>query len=175
MRKTRSLGFDDLEARKLLTKVHHAALHVAPVLASSSPAEVLALDGTLVANNKAATILTDGYGDQTTATPVSGVLAGLGMVHGTWDETVDGNGKYLGPDEIQLHTSKGSFIVAFDATTLGQGAPTAQGMVYNGAAVEVVDGTGAYAKASATGFIQENTNAKQTVIESLALNNGSST
>jgi hypothetical protein len=168
MRHARSLGFDNLEARQLLSKIHHAA---------SPPAEVaapLSLAGTLVANHKLATISTDAYGDQTTITPVAGVLAGVGMVRGSWDESTDMNGNYLGPDSIQLHNNKGTFVIGFDATTVGQAAMTPQGMVYNGAAIELVDGTGAYAEATTSGFLQMNTNARQTVVTSLTLTSGTS-
>jgi hypothetical protein len=171
MRHARSLGFDDLEARKLLTaKVgHHLAAHSEPAIAFP-PAEVaipLTLDGTLTANVKAATIVTDSYGDQTTVTPVSGVLAGVGAVRGTWNESANVEQQYLGPDSIQLHNAKGSFVLAFDATALGQGEQTPQGTVYPGAALQFAHGAGAYAKLSVSGFIQENTNARATVVESL--------
>jgi hypothetical protein len=176
MRHVRPLGFDDLEARKLLTKVHHAAVHADPVPASP-PAQVaapLVLDGTLAANNKAAQVITDDYGDQTTATPVSGVLGGLGVVRGTWDESADQYGNYLDPDTIQLHNSKGSFVLAFDATTTGQGQQTAQGIVYDGATQQLEDGTGAYARASESGFIQMNLKPRGSVVESLTVSSNKS-
>jgi hypothetical protein len=167
MRHVRPLGFDDLEARKLLTKVHHAAVHADPV--ATEVAIPLTLDGTLVLHNKAAAVQTDALGDQTTATPVSGVLGGLGMVRGVWDESVDQNGAYLDPDIIQLHNSKGSFVIAFDATTLGQGEQAANGTVFYGAAQQLENGTGAFARSTESGFVQVNTNAKETVDESLTL------
>jgi hypothetical protein len=163
MRHVRSLGFDDLEARKLLTTVHHAAVH-AITKPASPPKEVagpLALDGSLAVNNRSAWVSTDQFGDQTTATPVSGVLGGLGVVRGTWDESVDQNGAYLNPDTIRLHNSKGSFVIAFDATAFGQSP--------NGASQHLEGGTGAYARASESGFVQLNTNPKETVVESLTV------
>jgi hypothetical protein len=177
MRHVRPLGFDDLESRKLLTKLHHAAVHADPAPASR-PAEVaapLVLDGTLVVNSKAAQVLTDDLGDQTTASPVSGVLGGLGRVRGTWDESVDQYGEYLDPDTIQLQNSRGSFVLAFDATTTGQGQQTAQGMVYNGAPQQLEDGTGAYAKASESGFIQMNAKPRGTVVASLTVSSNNPT
>jgi hypothetical protein len=183
MRHVRSLGFDDLESRKLMTKVHPAAAHIDPFPpASSTPptaAEVaapqtLTLQGTLTANTKAARIITDDFGDQTTATPVSGVLAGIGLVHGTWDESADEAQQYLGPDSIQLHNSKGSFVIGFDATSLGQSVQTSQGTVYPGAGLQLDNGTGIYANATASGYVQEVTNARQTVIEGLTLSGNTS-
>ena len=84
------------------------------------------------------------------------------------------NGNYLDPDTIQLHTSKGSFVIAFDATTLGQGVQAANGTVFYGASQQLEDGTGAFARSSESGFIQVNTNAKETVVESLTLSSGNS-
>jgi hypothetical protein len=178
MRHVRSLGFDDLEARKLLTKVHHAVEPADPKPASST-AEVAApitFQGTLNVVNKSASVITDDFGNQTTATPVSGFIDGIGAVQGTWDESADSAEQYLGPDSIQLHNSKGSFVLGFYATELGQSEETAQGtLVYPGANVAVDNGTGAYAKISGSGFIQEITNAKETVIKGLSLNGGPST
>ncbi len=177
MRHVRSLGFDDLEGRQLLSRVHHLALHTHPLPASSiaTPGASLALSGTLSANTRASTVTYDSLGDQTTVTRVSGVLSGVGLVHGIWNESVDINQKYLGPDSIQLHSARGSFVITFDATTLGQGQSTPQGTVYNGAVQHLVNGKGLYAGASETGFIQENTNARHTVVQSLTLSPGTST
>jgi hypothetical protein len=177
MRHARPLGFDDLEARKLLTKVHHAAVQAEPKPASA-PSEVavpLTLEGTLSADTKASKIITDDFGNQTTATPVSGVLTGVGQVRGTWDESADSAEQYLGPDSIQLHNSKGSFVLGFYATALGESEQTAQGTVYPGASVQIADGTGAYANATVSGFVQEATNARETVVRGLTLSTGAST
>lgn len=154
-----------------MTRIHHPVAHVAP-LPGNPPAHVatpLALQGTLIVHTRASKIVYDAYGDQVTATPVSGYLSGVGHVRGTWDESVDGNGKYLGPDSIQLHNSKGSFVLGFDATTLSRTEQTAQGTIYPGATLLLDNGTGAYDGASTSGFLQENTNARHTVVTSLTL------
>ncbi len=172
MRPTRSFGFDTLEGRMLLSKVHHPALHAAPVPASSSPppqvASPMTLTGTLTANGKA-TVQYDSYGDQVTVTPVSGTLSGVGAVRGTWDESVDGSGKYLGPDSIQLHDAHGSLVVGFDATALANPVTTPQGTTYPGASFQVDNGQGAFAGATASGSIQETTNARHTQITGFTL------
>jgi hypothetical protein len=177
MRHARSLGFDALEARKLLTKVHHPALSANAVPASST-AEISApitFQGTLNIANKSSSIVTDDLGNQTTVVPVSGYIDGIGAVKGTWDESADSAEQYLGPDSIQLHNSKGSFVLGFYATQLGQSEQNPQGTIlYPGANVQVDDGTGAYANIKGSGFVQEMTNAKETVIEGLSLSGGPS-
>jgi hypothetical protein len=178
MRHVRSLGFDDLEARKLLTKVHHATL-TADAVPSASTAEISApitFQGTLNIANKSSSIITDDLGDQMTVVPVSGDIDGIGAVKGTWDESADAAEQYLGPDSIQLHNSKGSFVLGFNATELGQSEQSAQGtVVYPGANLQVNNGTGAYANLKGSGFVQELTNAKETVIEGFSFSGGPST
>ena len=53
------------------------------------------------------------------------------------------------------------WVIAFDATTFGQGP--------NGASQHLEGGTGAYARASESGFLQLNTNPKETVVESVTV------
>ena len=162
MRHARNPVFDDLEGRQLLSTVHHAAL-------PQDTAGPLELDGTLTVDARAAKVSLDDFGDQTTETPVSGVLGGLGLVHGTWDESADINGAYLGPDTIRLHNSRGSFVIEFDDTTFGQGIPTAQGRVYDVAHQQLQEGTGAFVRASEAGLIRQTTDAKETTVESFTL------
>ncbi len=171
MSHARSLDFDDLEGRKLLTAAHHAAVHPdhRPASAAAHVAGPIALDGTLVVDAKAAKTSTDAYGDLTKETPVHGFLNGIGAVHGIWAESADLNGTYLGPDKIQLNTPRGSFMIAFDDTTFGQGIQTPQGTVYDVAAQQLVDGTGAFARVSESGSIQQATNANESVVQSFTL------
>ena len=110
MRHLRSLCFESLEERKLLSRAHFGA-HVRPAVTATS----LVLTGTLRVHNNAATTSTDAQGDVMTSTPVVGQLGTMGPVRGTWNETSGQYGDYMGPDTLQLHTSKGSFIVAFSA------------------------------------------------------------
>ncbi len=73
MRHVRSLGFEDLEARKLLStaKAHpaaHRTVHSAPVTVP------LVLDGTIKVDNGAASSVTNLDGSTTTSTPAAGTL-----------------------------------------------------------------------------------------------------
>jgi hypothetical protein len=165
MRHDRALGFDALETRQLLSKAHHVAAHIAPAVA----AVPLVLDGTLNVNNKGASVATNADGSSTTSTPVAGVLAGLGQVHGLWNESVDSFGEYQGPDTIQLRDPQGSFVVAFSTANLGKAHRTAQGDVFHPLTQRVYNGTGAYARASESGSLEMNTNNAGKVIVSMTL------
>lgn len=166
MRHIRTLGFDDLESRKLLSTVHPAAgSHHAP----AAVAMALNLDGTLVVNMKDATQTNDAQGDVLTLVPVSGVLGTMGKVHGIWTETVDQFGDYLGPDTIQLSNAHGSFTVSFDSANLGKAVKTAHGSVFHPLGQRNDGGTGTYAKATENGSITVITNPSKGISETMTL------
>ena len=141
MRHARSLCVESLEERKLLSRAH-----VAPHDRPAVRATALVLTGTLKVDNNAATTNTDDDGDVMISTPVAGQLGTLGQVHGIWNTSSDDYGDYLGPDTLQLRTSKGTLMVAFSEQNTDSVTHVA------GGATETVhpqfgnDGTGAYAK-----------------------------
>ena len=75
MRHTRSLCFDSLEERKLLSRATSGP-HARPAVTATS----LVLTGTLRVQNKAAKTSMDPQGDVMTSTPVAGQLGTLGQV-----------------------------------------------------------------------------------------------
>ena len=130
MRHVHPLGFDDLEARKLMTKAH---AKVVP----------LVFEGTLAVDRKDASSTMDAYGDTDRTTPVSGVLIGVGKVKGTWVEGSDYYGDPIGTDTIQLKDPQGSFTVTFDPTKLGKEHPVPGGEAFAGIPQSVRGGSGA--------------------------------
>jgi hypothetical protein len=151
MRFVRSLGFDDLEARQLLSKVHPGAAHPVHAAVVATP---LVLSGTLAIDTKATSTINNLDGSMSQVTPVVGVLGALGEVHGVWTESVDSFGEYEAPDTIQLRNSQGAFVIEFNNANPGKAQKLGHGAVYYQLAQRVVDGTGAYARSSETGTIQ---------------------
>ena len=147
MRRVLALGFEGLEARKLLTASHHAAAHAAPA------AVVVVPVGTLAVENHAATTAMGALGGSTTTTPVAGSLDGLGKVRGAWDKSLDTFGDYAGPDTLRLRDSRGSFVLAFNTSAAGKVRHHADGTVSYEIADHVRGGTGAYARATGVGTI----------------------
>jgi hypothetical protein len=169
MRNARSPSYENLEARMLFNaKVHHAVVPKAPAVVVP-----LVLDGTLAVDQKAASVSQDSVGDMTTSVPVVGQLAGLGKVHGVWNESQDSMGTYLGPDTIQLRDSQGAFVIMFNDASPGKPHRNAAGAVYNPLSQRVIGGAGAYAKATEAGTIVMSTNAARTNVQSLTLNTSS--
>jgi hypothetical protein len=158
------LRFEDLEARRLLSKVHVAVAHPAPA------AVPLMLDGTLAVNNNGASTTMNPDGSSTTTVPVAGRLGALGEVRGVWYENVDAYGDSAGSDTITLRNSKGAFGVAFNNQSSGQAHPIGNGAVSYEHAQRVLGGSGAYAHASESGSIELITNDAKTHVESLVLN-----
>jgi hypothetical protein len=164
MRHVRSLCFEALEQRKLLSRGHIVAHAKHAVVATA-----LVLNGTLTVNSKGTTVNMDELGNTTTSTPVSGQLGALGAVRGIWNESADSEGDYVGPDTLQLHNSKGSFNVTFNADNPGQLHRIAGGGVYYEHPQHVSGGMRAYARAKESGSIELTTNPARTVVESMTL------
>jgi hypothetical protein len=80
MRCIRSLRFDDLEARKLLTTTHVAV----PLALTPLP-----INGTLAVNLNTASQVENDDGSETTSVSVSGRLGTLGKVTGEWNQSID--------------------------------------------------------------------------------------
>ena len=164
MSHVRSLCFDVLEERKLLSRGQVVAHAKHAVVATA-----LVLNGTLTVNNRGTTTSMDDQGNTTTSTPVSGQLGALGAVRGIWNESADSEGDYVGPDTLQLHNATGSFIVAFNANNPGQLHRISGGSVYYQHAQHVSGGTRAYARAKESGSIELTTNTARTAVESMTL------
>ena len=169
MSHVRSLCFDALEERKLLSAGHIVAHPKHAVVATP-----LVLNGTLAVDSKGTTTSMDEQGDTTTSTPVAGQLGTLGKVRGVWNESADSEGDYLGPDTLQLHNAKGSFTVAFNADNPGQLHRIAGGGVYYEHPQLVSGGARAYARAKESGSIELTTNTVRTVVESMTITTQSS-
>ncbi len=168
MKHVRSLRFEGLEARQLLSRAHvHAAVaHLArPALTP------VALNGTLSVDNNPNEMNTveNEDGSTTTSVPVAGQLTGLGEVHGIWDETVDSFGDYEGPDTLTIHAPNGAVVVAFNNASSKPLDPKVHGAVSYEHPQMVIGGTGAYARPLETGTIELTTNAARTEIVSMTL------
>jgi hypothetical protein len=171
MRHVRSLGFDDLETRKLLSKVDHPtaeAVHK-PAPVPAAVAMPLDLDGTLVVDMKDSSQSTDDEGDQTTMVPVTGYLGTMGKVHGVWSESVDEFGDYLGPDTIEFANAKGTYTIAFNTANLGNARKIGKESVFPTLAQQLDGATGIYAKATETGSIQVILNPSKGVAETMTI------
>jgi hypothetical protein len=168
MRHARSLEFDGLEARKLLSRAH------APVVHHAVKAEVatvpLVLNGTLTVDNKAAQeTSTNGFGGETISTPVSGVLSGVGKVHGQWNENLGSFGDYLGANVLVLQNKQGSFMISFGTENAKNSTRTAKGFIFAPIPQHIVSPTGAYAHSAETGSIVLNTNASRELVLNMSL------
>jgi hypothetical protein len=169
MNHVRSLFFESLEARKLLSSAHMNVAHAKPAVVATP----LVLNGTLTVDNKAASTTVNSDGSTTTSIPVSGQLATLGKVRGIWDESADQFGDYQGPDTIQLRGSKGTIVIAFSNATHVPVSHTGRGSV-SYQHFQVSDGgTRAYSRATESGWIVLTTNAAHNSIESMTLTTAS--
>jgi hypothetical protein len=157
--------FDTLEARELLTG--SVAAHGHPSPAAAAP---LVLEGTLTVNNRAAMSVANLDGSSTTSVPVSGRLAGLGVVRGAWNESTDPYGDYQGPDTIHLRDAQGTFTVVFSNQSPGPAHRAGARTVYYQHNQRVQGGTGAYARARESGTLNLNMNAAHSAVASLTLN-----
>lgn len=165
MRHVRSLGFEALETRQLLSRAHVATAHAAPAAA----AVPLVLSGTLTVDNKGATTTMNSDGSSTTFTPVAGRIGTLGQVKGLWDTSVDPYGDYMGPDTLYLQNSQGAFILTFQDANAAGGRPLGHGAVDYVHTQRLYQGKRAYANASETGTIQLDSNKAKSQIVSMTL------
>lgn len=171
----RTLQFDALETRELLSVAHahaprwhhprHARVHARPTIAATS----LVLAGTLTVNNRGAYTVPNLAGGMTTSAPVAGQLGSLGEVRGTWYESTDSYGYYVGPDTITLHAAHGSFTVSFNNGSSGPAHPSGHATVFYQHPQHAGAGTGAFAGARETGTIDLNMNHGHTTVVSLTL------
>jgi hypothetical protein len=166
MRYARSLVFDALETRKLMSAGHHAAAHAK---ARDVPAGTMVLSGTLTVNNALALSSDDASGDVQTATPVSGRLAGLGAVRGTWYEDTDEYGDYLPPDNIYLRTSEGTIVIAFNSQEPTKESDARHGAVTYDFAQLARGETGTYTNYTESGTIDLTSNSARNAVKTMEL------
>jgi hypothetical protein len=166
MKHVRSLGFEALETRQLLS-----ALSQGEAPSSPGPASLISLDGTLKVSycTHGSPLRTNPDGSKARSLQVIGELGSMGRVHGVWKESVDMFGNYDGPDTLHLSSPRGSIDIAF----FNQNSP--RGVARLGTSVtylhsqEVYSGAGAYAGASETGTIQVTTSPYRPRVVSLTL------
>ena len=132
----------------------------------------LVLSGTLTVENNpdAISSVMNPDGSTTTTIPVSGQLGSLGKFHGLWSESADAYGDYEGPDTVRIQNAKGAFTVAFNNENTHPSSAIAHGALSYEHAQHVVDGTGAFARASESGSIEVTTNPARTQVATLTLN-----
>jgi hypothetical protein len=165
MPRTRLIAFENLESRRLMASAHMVAA------AHHSIASPLPLDSLLVVDQSAGSTTPNADGSYTTSTPVSGIIPGLGKVHGDWNESVDPYGNYLGPDSLQLSAPGGSVTLEFSAGNLGKihKYPAPIGDAFAPLAQQLAGGSGAYRHVSERGTIQLITNANKDVVARMAI------
>jgi hypothetical protein len=159
-----SPGFEALEARKLLSKIHAAVAHAAPGTAGP-----IVLSGTLSVDNKGAATTMNADGSSTNVVPVSGQVSPLGAVHGVWNNSVDPFGNYMGPDTLYLHSGKGGVLLTFQDANSGGGHAQGHGAVSYTHTQRLYRGSGACAGASESGTIELTTNKARSLIVSMTL------
>jgi hypothetical protein len=162
MKRNYSLGFDPLEARKLLTTAH---------VSTPQPIVPIAINGTLTVNPNDSTQFENPDSSWTTTVPVSGVINGLGKVKGTWETSVDPYGDYMGPDllELQTKTPKGSFDIAFNNVNTTKPTKVSPGVGFYQHGQHLEQGTGAYSHVSESGSIELMVNDKKGSVTSMVL------
>jgi hypothetical protein len=165
----RSLVFEALEGKILLSGASAGAHH-----AKAAERGALVLSGTLTVKNSATIqspdTTTSGATVTMTAVPISGLLSGLGKVHGYWMVESNSSGDILGPDVLSLHSSDGSFTVEFENTTAGTEYATSKGTVFYEHA-QIASGTsGAITGATESGTLDLNMNRAKNEVQSITLN-----
>ncbi len=170
MSRRRNLLFDPLEARELLSRMHHPLTHVhrgRPAVAMVQ--KPLSLSGTLTVENQASVSNSNQLGGTSTSIPIRGQLAGIGPVHGLWLENSDSLGNYVGPDTITIRAPHGAFTIAFSNASPGPVHRTGK-MVYYQHDQHVISSSGTFAHSSETGTIDLNLSPSQATVASLTLN-----
>ncbi len=170
MSRRRTLLFDPLEGRELLSRMHHPWAHVHrghPAVAMAQ--KPLSLSGTLTVENQASASNSNQLGGTSTSIPIRGQLAGIGPVHGLWLENSDSSGAYIGPDTITIRAAHGAFTIAFSNASSGPVHRTGK-MVYYQHFQHVISSSGIIAHSTETGSINLNLSPSQTNVASLTLN-----
>ena len=168
MSQVRSLNFEALETRELLSAAHARVAHHALATVAVRP---IVLNGTLAVDNRANAEVTNVnmVDTTTTSTPVAGRLGSLGEVRGVWNESQDAFGDPNGLDTLRLHNSKGSLILMFNGQQAAKAHPAGHGAVYYEYAQKLYDATGAYAGTSETGTITLTTDTSRSKLYSISL------
>jgi hypothetical protein len=164
MRRDRSIQFDNLEARKLLTTAQVAAVH---------PVVPVNLNGTLTVNVNDSSQSENIDSSWTTTVPVSGTLDGYGKVKGVWSTSIDQLGDYDGPDTIQLtlqsKTEKGSLTIDFNNNNPGKPTKVSTGLGFYQHGQQLASGSGVFAHTSENGSIELMDNLKKGDVTSIVL------
>ena len=168
MSQVRSLNFEALEGRELLSAAVAKAAHHALATVAVRP---IVLNGTLVVDNRPnADVINVSTDDTTTtSTPVAGRLGTLGEVRGTWNTSQDVFGDPNGLDTLRLHSAKGSLILIFNGEQGAKAHPAGHGAVYYQYAQKLYGATGAYAGTSETGTITLTTETSLSKLDSISL------
>lgn len=170
MSRRRTLLFDPLETRELLSRMHHPMAHLhrgRP--AAAMVRKPLSLSGTLTVENQATATNSNQLGGTSTAIPIRGQLAGIGPVHGVWLENSDSMGNYVGPDTITIRAPHGAFTIAFSNASSGPAHRIGK-MVYYQHVQHVISSSGVFAHSTETGSINLNLSPSQANVDSLTLN-----
>jgi hypothetical protein len=165
MRHARSLRFELLESKLLLSKSTVARAHTAPA-AVGTP---LMLDGTLAVDNSAAIETPTSDGGSSTTTPVTGRVGTLGKVHGVWNETVDAYGDVTGLDALRLRNATGTIVIEFDNQDAGTVHRATHGTVYYQESQRIGATAGGYSGSTESGSIELYLNSGRSNIDSLVL------
>ena len=164
MKRDRSPDFDSLEARKLLSTVHVAAVH---------PTVPVDLGGTLTVNVNNSSQSQNMDSSWTTTVPVSGTLDGYGKVKGVWSTSIDQLGNYDGPDTIQLQlqskTEKGSLTIDFNNKNTGKATKLSPGLGFYQHGQQLASGSGVFAHTTENGSIELMDNLKKGNVTSIVL------
>ena len=166
MKHDRSLGFETLESRQLLSSGQLAVADTAP----TSPGS-LVLNGTLhVSYGPQESSLTTNPNESLTRTvAVAGHLGSLGRVRGTWSESVDMYGNYDGPDKLVVGNSKGAIVITFFNRNPWWASIRRRRPVSYEHTQQILAGSKAYAGASETGTIVLTTKPWRTRVFTLTL------
>ena len=166
MKHVRSLGFEALEARQLLSRGALAVSDAVP-----GPSSPLVLNGTLhVSYGPYESSLTRNFnGSLTRTVAVAGHLGSLGRVHGLWSESVDTYGNYDGPDRLAVGNAKGSIMITFFNKNPSWASTKRRRAVSFEHTQQILVGSGAYAGASETGTVVLTTKPWHTRVFTLTL------